>query len=152
MVHESVTADRLLTLMRERRSHLAIVMDEFGGVAGLVTLDDVLTEVMGEVADEFRTNDPRPERLDDGRVRLPGWLRLDEAEPWIGILWDGDVDTVGGRVMEALGHVPQAGETVEIDGVHVVVEKVTGHAVASVVATPWAAPEDRRRSADDGEG
>jgi len=144
MVHESVTADRLLTLMRERRSHLAIVMDEFGGVAGLVTLDDVLTEVMGEAPDEFRTNDPRPERLEDGRVRLPGWLRVDEAEPWIGILWEGDADTVGGRVMEELGHVPRPGEAVEIDGVRVEVEEISGHAVASVLATP------RRDEAEDG--
>lgn len=142
MVHESVTADRLLTLMRERRSHLAIVMDEFGGVAGLVTLDDVLTEVMGEAPDEFRRNEKRPERLDDGRVRLPGWMRLDQAEPWLGILWAGEADTVGGRVMEELGHVPAPGETVEIDGIRVVVEEVSGHAVSSVLATPW---EGRRR-------
>jgi CBS domain containing-hemolysin-like protein len=146
MVHESVTADRLLTLMRERRSHVAVVMDEFGGVAGLVTLDDVLTEVMGEAPDEFRTNDPRPERLDDGRVRLPGWLRVDEAEPWLGILWEGEADTVGGRVMEELGHVPQPGEEVEIDGVRVVVEEVSGHAVASIVATPWGADREERRA------
>jgi putative hemolysin len=137
MVHESVTADRLLTLMRERRSHQAIVMDEFGGVAGLVTLDDVLTEVMGQAPDEFRTDEPGPERLEDGRVRLPGWLRVDEAEPYLGILWEGEADTVGGRVMEALGHVPRAGETVEISGVRVEVEEVSGHAVASVIATPW---------------
>jgi putative hemolysin len=146
-VHESVTADRLLTLMRERRSHVAIVMDEFGGVAGLVTLDDVLTEVMGEIADEFRVDEERPERLEDGRVRLPGWLRLDEAEPWIGMLWEGEADTVGGRVMEELGHVPAAGERVRIDGVEVEVEKVSGHAVAWVVATPW---QPRRQ--DEGEG
>ncbi|HST57399.1 MAG TPA: hemolysin family protein [Longimicrobium sp.] len=144
MVHESVTADRLLTLMRERRSHLAIVMDEFGGVAGLVTLDDVLTEVMGEAPDEFRRNEKRPERLDDGRVRLPGWMRLDQAEPWLGILWEGEADTVGGRVMEELGHVPVPGETVTIGGIAIVVEEVSGHAVASVLATPW---EGRQRDA-----
>lgn len=149
MVHESVTADRLLTLMRERRSHAAIVMDEFGGVAGLVTLDDVLTEVMGEIADEFREDEQRPERLDDGRVRLPGWMRLDEAEPWIGMLWEGDADTVGGRVMEELGHVPRVGEAVEIDGVRVEVETVSGHAVGSVLATPYAT---ERRDDDDEEG
>ena len=137
IVHESVTADRLLNLMRERRSHQAIVADEFGGVAGLVTLDDVLTEVMGEVADEFRVDEPRPEKLEDGRVRLPGWMRLDEAEPWLGILWEGEADTVGGRVMEEMGHVPQAGERVRIDGVEVEVEAVSGHAVASVLALPW---------------
>jgi putative hemolysin len=136
MVHESVTADRLLTLMREKRSHLAIVLDEFGGVAGLVTLDDVLTEVMGEVADEFRVNEPGAERLDDGRVRLPGWMRLDQAEPWLDVLWDGDSDTVGGRVMEELGHVPAAGERVRIDGVEVEVEAVAGHAVRTILALP----------------
>lgn len=137
MVHESVTADRLLTLMRERRSHVAIVMDEFGGVAGLVTLDDVLTEVMGEVADEFRTHDePGPERLDDGRVRIPGWMRLDEAEPWLGILWEGEADTVGGRVMEELGHVPEPGERLRIDGVEVEVEAISGHAVQAILALP----------------
>ena len=151
MVHESVTADRLLTLMRERRSHLAMVMDEFGGVAGLVTLDDVLTEVMGEVADEFRVDQPRPERLDDGRVRLPGWMRLDEAEPWIGILWDGDADTVGGRVMEALGHVPREGEQVVIDGVAVEVEAVSGHAVATLLAVPYGEARPSA-GADAGEG
>jgi putative hemolysin len=152
MVHESVTADRLLTLMRERRSHQAIVMDEFGGVAGLVTLDDVLTEVMGEAPDEFRRNDPRPERLDDGRVRLPGWLRVDEAEPWIGILWEGDADTVGGRVMEALGHVPAPGETVEIDGVRVEVEEISGHAVASLLATPRRVDEAEDGTGEDADG
>ena len=137
-----------LAFLRERRSHLAIVADEFGGVAGLVTLEDVLTEVMGDIADEFRVDEPGPERLEDGRVRLPGWLRVDEAEPWIGILWEGEADTVGGRVMEELGHVPRAGETVTIDGVEVEVETVSGHAVGSIVATPW----ERRRAEDAEEG
>ncbi|HEX8392996.1 MAG TPA: hemolysin family protein [Longimicrobium sp.] len=145
MVHESVTADRLLTLMREKRSHLAIVLDEFGGVAGLVTLDDVLTEVMGDVADEFRVNEPGAERLEDGRVRLPGWMRLDQAEPWLDVLWDGDSDTVGGRVMEELGHVPTAGERVRIDGVEVEVEAVAGHAVRTILALPARRRRDDQR-------
>jgi putative hemolysin len=152
MVHESVTADRLLTLMRERRSHVAIVADEFGGVAGLVTLDDVLREVMGEVADEFRPAEPHPERLDDGRVRLPGFIRLDEAEPWIGVLWTGDSDTVGGRVAEELGHVPEPGERVEIDGVAVEVESVENHAVAWVRATPVGAEGGTDALEADGDG
>lgn len=151
MVHESVTADRLLTMMRERRSHQAIVMDEFGGVAGLVTLDDVLTEVMGEVADEFRRDEPGPERLDDGRARIPGWMRVDEAEPWLGRLWDGEADTVGGRVMEALGHVPAPGERVVIEGVAVEVEAVEGHAVKSILVHP-APPRRAAESEEDADG
>lgn len=141
----SITAEALLARMREARTHQALVLDEFGGVSGLVTLDDVLTEVMGEVGDELKGSDPTPERLADGRVRLPGFLRLDEAEHWIGIYLDGESDTVGGRVTEELGHVPGVGETVRICGVEFEVEGVLHNAVTSVIATPRgnaAEPED----------
>jgi CBS domain containing-hemolysin-like protein len=135
-VPENVTAETLLARMREGRSHQALVLDEFGGVAGLVTLDDVLTEVMGGIADEFKGEDPGAELLPDGRVRLPGYLRLDEVEPWIGVLLEGESDTVGGRVTEELGRVPDPGDRVTIEGVELVVEAVEHHAVAWVVATP----------------
>jgi len=135
-VPETVTADQLLARMREGHTHQAVLLDEFAGVSGLVTLDDVLTEVMGEVGDELKGDEPGPETLADGRVRLPGWLRLDEAEPWIGAYLDGESDTLGGRVTEALGHVPAVGERVEIEGVRFEVESVAHHAVAWVVATP----------------
>ena len=153
-VPESVTADQLLARMREAHTHQAVLLDEFGGVSGLVTLDDVLTEVMGDVGDELKGDDPGPERLADGRVRLPGWLRLDEAEPWIGAYLEGESDTLGGRVTEELGHVPEAGETVEIDGVILEVESVEHHAVDWLVATPrpgWARDEaDENGGARDG--
>lgn len=135
-VPENVTAEALLARMREGRSHQALVLDEFGGVSGLVTLDDVLTEVMGGIADEFKGEDPGPEVLSDGRVRLPGYLRLDEVEPWIGVLLQGESDTLGGRVTEELGRVPDPGAKVEIEGVALEVEAVEHHAVTWVVATP----------------
>ena len=69
-VHESVTADRVLKDLRERRSHQALVVDEFGGTAGLLTLADVLTELLGHVGDEFRSGQPAAETLADGRIRL----------------------------------------------------------------------------------
>lgn len=141
-VPESVTADQLLARMREAHTHQAVLLDEFGGVSGLVTLDDVLTEVMGEVGDELKGDEPGPERLPDGTVRLPGWLRLDEAEPWLGAYLEGDSDTVGGRVTEELGHVPHAGERVEIDGVTFEVESVAHHAVGWLRATPRRDPGD----------
>ncbi|MDP9349713.1 MAG: hemolysin family protein [Gemmatimonadota bacterium] len=141
IVHESITADRLLSLMRERKSHQAIVADEFGGVAGLVTLEDVLTEVMGDVPEELKHEESQPEHLPDGRVRLPGWLRLDEAEPWLGAYLRGEADTLGGRVMEELGHLPESGETVVIEGVEMEVEAVENHVVASVLARPLAVGE-----------
>jgi putative hemolysin len=137
-VPETVTAEQLLARMREQKTHQAVLLDEFGGVSGLVTLDDVLTEVMGDVGDELKGDDPRPEPLGDGRVRLPGFLRLDEAEPWIGVYLDGESDTLGGRVTEALGHVPAVGERVTLFGVELEVEAVLHHAVTSVVATPRA--------------
>ena len=141
IVHESTTADRLLSLMRERGSRQVILADEFGGVAGLVTLADVLEEVMGDMGDEFQSGEPAPERLPDGRVRLPGVLRLDEAEPWVGVLWSGEADTVGGRVVEELGHLPSIGERVLIDGVEVEVESVTNRAVTGVLAMPAVSAE-----------
>jgi CBS domain containing-hemolysin-like protein len=140
-VPENTTAEALLARMREGRSHQALVLDEFGGVSGLVTLDDVLTEVLGEVADEFKGHEPGAETLPDGRVRLPGYLRLDQAESWLGVHLDGESDTVGGRVTEALGRVPAGGERVTISGVVIEVEAVEHHAVTWVVATPLPADE-----------
>lgn len=137
-VPENVTAFRLLALLREGRSHLAIVIDEYGGFQGLVTLEDVLTEVFGDVADEFKGEQPQPERLPDGRVRLPGLMPIDEAADWIGVPWEGESDTVGGHVTEALGHIPAEGEQVTIVGVTVQVERMAHNAVASVIATPIA--------------
>jgi CBS domain containing-hemolysin-like protein len=149
-VPESVTADQLLARMREAHTHQAILLDEFGGVSGLVTLDDVLTEVMGEVGDELKGDEPGPERLDDGRVRLPGYMRLDEAEPWIGAYLEGESDTLGGRVTEALGHVPSVGEQVAVDGVEFEVESVASHAVGWLIATPRSHGQPERQEERDG--
>jgi len=142
-VPENVTADRLLALLRESRSHVAIVQDEFGGVAGLVTLKDVLVQVLGEVGDELKTVQPRPERLADGRVRLPGAMRADEVEPWTGIAWQGETHTVSGRVIESLGHLPSAGEHVTIEGVKIEVERVKNRMITSILAKP-VVPEEKK--------
>jgi CBS domain containing-hemolysin-like protein len=153
-VPETVTAEQLLARMRESRTHQAVLLDEFGGVSGLVTLDDILTEVMGDVGDELKGDEPGPETLPDGRVRLPGWMRVDEAEGWIGAYLGGESDTLGGRVTEELGHVPAVGETTEIMGVRLEVESVLHHAVAWVVATPRRGPDDERlgREAEERDG
>ncbi len=141
-VPENVPADSLLSLMRRERMHQAIVIDEFGGTEGFVTLEDVLKEMLGEVADEFKEAEDQPERLPDGRVRLPGLMRLDEAEPWLGILWQGESDTVGGHVIEILGHVPAPGEHLSVDGVELEVERVEHHSVVSLLALPLGHPEE----------
>jgi CBS domain containing-hemolysin-like protein len=141
-VPEHATTDRLLTTLREQRSHQAIVIDEYGGVEGLVTLEDVLTELLGEVGDEFKADQPEPETLPDGRVRLPGLLHLDGIEQWTGIPWEGEASTVGGYVTEVLEHIPAEGERTTIDGVVVEVERMENHAVVSILITPVPAREE----------
>ena len=133
-VHESVTADKVLRQLRERRSHQALVVDEFGGTAGLLTLEDVLSEVLGDVGDEFKTGDPVPEKLPDGRVRLPGSMSVDDAATLLRTTWDTDATTVGGLVTGALGHLPLAGEKVTIGEFELEVERVAERAVESVLA------------------
>jgi CBS domain containing-hemolysin-like protein len=132
-VHESVTADRVLRLLRERRSHQALVVDEFGGTAGLLTLEDVLSEFLGDVGDEFKAGDPVAETLPDGRVRLPGGMAVDDAATLLRTGWDTDATTVGGLVTAALGHIPFAGEMVTIGDCHFEIERVADRALESVL-------------------
>jgi CBS domain containing-hemolysin-like protein len=134
-VHESVTADRMLRELRERRSHQALVVDEFGGTSGLLTLEDVLAELLGHVGDEFKSGDPLVERLPDGRVRLPGAMAVDDAAIALNTTWETDATTVGGMVTGALGHLPTTGEIVVIGDYALEVERVAGKVLESVYAT-----------------
>ncbi|MCB9599752.1 MAG: HlyC/CorC family transporter [Sandaracinus sp.] len=118
-VPETMTADRLVHYLQERRASLAIVVDEYGGVQGLISVEDVLAELLGDLADELKEPDPGPETLADGSVRLPGTMTLLDAEPWLGVRWTGATTTVGGHVVETLGRLPEAGEEHVIDGVRV---------------------------------
>lgn len=136
-IPSSIAADQLLKILRERRSRMALLVDEFGGVEGLITLEDVLDELMGAVADEFKERQPEAELLSDGRVRIPGLFRLDEAAAWTNVTWpDTEADTIAGLVMLRLGHVPEPGETFEVDSVHFEVERMDGPAIVSLLVTP----------------
>lgn len=135
MVPENMRAERLVAELRAQASDQAIVVDEHGGVAGLVTLEDLLADVLGE----SEANGSGAEHLPDGRIRLPGRMQIDEAREWLGVLWEGEADTVGGRVVEELGHLPAVGERVTIDGVDVEIEAIDGFTIASLLATPVAA-------------
>jgi len=144
VVNEALSLERALAHLRRERQHLAIVVDDFGGTAGLVTIGDLLDEIFGGVADEFKSAGPEGERLADGRIRLPGRLALGEAERYTGVLWTGDAYTIGGLVIERLGGFPQPGQKLVIDGLPVEVENVRGHVVESVLVEP------ARPLADDG--
>ena len=144
-VHESVTADRVLRQLRERRSHQAIVVDEFGGTSGILTLEDVLVELIGDVGDEFKAGEPVPETLPDGRIRLPGDMAVQDAAALLNAEWDTTASTVGGLVTEALGHLPQPGEQVTLADYEFEIESVADRAVQAVVARRLApAVEDER--------
>ena len=144
-VHESVTADRVLRQLRERRSHQAIVVDEFGGTSGILTLEDVLVELIGDVGDEFKAGEPVPETLPDGRIRLPGDMAVQDAAALLNAEWDTTASTVGGLVTEALGHLPQPGEQMTLADYEFEIESVADRAVQAVVARRLApAVEDER--------
>ena len=136
LVPESMTVDRLLERFRSERRAMAIVADEFGGTAGLITVGDLLGELLGETGDEFKPGESAPQRLPDGRVRIPGTMRLDEAARLVGTQWEADAYTVGGLVMERLGRVPAAGDVVVVDGANLEVERMRGRAVEWLVVTP----------------
>jgi putative hemolysin len=133
-VHESVTADRVLRQLRERRSHQALVVDEFGGTAGLLTLEDVLSELFGDLGDEFKPAEPVAEPLADGRLRLPGGMAVDDAASLLKTTWETDSATVGGLVTAALGHLPSAGAVATIGEYEFEVERVVDRAIRSVLA------------------
>jgi len=145
-VHESVTADRVLRELRERRSHQTLVVDEAGGTSGLLTLEDVLSELLGHVGDEFKAAHPAAEALPDGRMRLPGGISIQDAAAALATEWDTDAATVGGMVIEALGHLPAPGERISIGEYDFEVERVVNRAVESVIVVRLPMPRDENES------
>ncbi|HEX6201665.1 MAG TPA: hemolysin family protein [Thermoanaerobaculia bacterium] len=143
VVPESMTSDEVMRVMRREKALQLVVVDEHGGVAGIVSASDVLREVLGEVPQDFGGAPVVPEALPDGRVRLPGRLTVDRASRWTGAAWPERAETVAGAVLDALGHVPAAGERATIGGLEVEVERVQDNAVVSVVSAV-------RQEADDG--
>ena len=127
-VPETMPAGRLLTEFKRAHTTLAVVIDEYGGTAGLVTIDDVVEEIVGDVPDEFHSQTPSVELQPDGTWIVAPTLRLDELaeELDVHVEEDLDVDTVGGLVVERLGRLAQAGDAVEIDNHRLVVEEVDG--------------------------
>lgn len=133
LVPESVKADKMLELFSKEISQQAIVVDEFGGTVGLITLEDVLAEFMGEVGDEFKKDIAQIETFDNGTMRIPGIMRLDEVEFLTGIHLDAKSDTIGGFVNETLGRMAEQGEKIDIEEAEIQVEKIGKRAVSSVI-------------------
>ena len=135
-IPDDLTLDRVLERFRAERQHMAVVSDELGGTAGLITVSDILQEILGGIADEFEAPESAPERMPDGRIRLPGSLRLEDAASLLSAGWEGESSTLGEFLMARLERLPRVGERFVIDGVRVEVEGITGGTVASVLAVP----------------
>ena len=135
-VPESKPVDDLLREMQQEQSHVAVVVDEYGGTAGLVTIEDVLEEIVGEIADEYDREAPEVERLEDGSLRVRSSLHVDELGDEFGLeLDDEDVDTVGGLLAKALGRVPIPGATAVVEGLELTAERAEGrrHRISTIL-------------------
>jgi CBS domain containing-hemolysin-like protein len=127
LIPESKPVDELLREMQAKQVHVAVVIDEYGGTAGLVTIEDILEEIVGEIADEYDREAPRIEELPDGSVRVHVRLPVDDVEEMFGVRFDiEDVETVGGLLAAELGRVPIPGATATARGLTFVAEGAKG--------------------------
>ncbi|MFC7720145.1 hemolysin family protein [Nonomuraea recticatena] len=155
-VPESKPIDQLLREMQARQIHLAIVIDEYGGTAGLVTIEDILEEIVGEITDEYDQEAPRVEAQPDGAMRVTARMPVDElAELFDAEIEVDDVETVGGLLAHALGRVPIAGSQAVVAGLRLTAESLAGRrnristVVVRRVAPPRRRASPRRRSRND---
>jgi putative hemolysin len=129
----SKTIDEQLREFQASRTHIAVVVDEFGGTAGIVTIEDILEEIVGEIRDEYDVEEASVEQEDGRRFWVPGRLTVDELSDLLGHDFHREgVTTVGGLVYELLGRVPEAGETFVVEGFRVVIERVVKRRVERV--------------------
>jgi CBS domain containing-hemolysin-like protein len=138
-VPDSKPADDLLREMQQSRKHVAVVVDEYGGTAGLVTIEDILEEIVGEITDEFDREEVALERLPDGSTRVSSRFPVDDLEELVGVEIDDDeVDSVGGLMAKHLGRVPIPGSTVEVGGLLFRAEEAKGrrNRIGTVLISP----------------
>ncbi len=136
-VPESMSVDDLLHELQRRKVHIAIVLDEYGGTAGIVTIEDLLEEIVGEIQDEYDVEEPMVERVSDEEVRFDGRANIDDfVEAFDVDLADDreEYDTVGGLMYHRMGGVPKVGDTADVDGVTLTVESTDGRRVGKVRA------------------
>jgi len=132
-VPETKKVDGLLREMQQRRVHVAVVVDEYGGTAGLVTIEDILEEIVGEIQDEFDSEEVMLQRISDTEAVVDAIMTLDDVNDVLSLqLEEEDVDTLGGYVYARLGRVPEEGDVVEGPAVRLVVEEVEGNRITKV--------------------
>jgi CBS domain containing-hemolysin-like protein len=135
-VPETKKVSELLRDMQVRQIHIAIVLDEYGSTVGLVTIEDLLEELVGEIADEYDREEPQIEPLDDRTYRVNGRISIDEVNELLDAqLPHEEWDTVAGLMYGLLGAVPTQGERVSFDNLTFTAEKVQGRRIAKVLIT-----------------
>ena len=155
MVPDSKQVDELLKDMQAARTHMAIVVDEYGGTAGLVTIEDVLEEIVGEIDDEYDTAAPEVARLDDDSVRVSSRMHVDDFADLIDIdveSEDEGVDTVLGLMGKRLGRVPIPGATIDLEGWRLTAEQGIGrrNRISSVLAVRLAPADEAAAPGEEG--
>ncbi len=137
----SKTVLSALSEMRRERAHMAIVADEYGGTAGIITLEDLVEELIGDITDEYDTGQAAATKLPRGEVEVDGLLNLDEFAEQTGIeLPEGPYETVAGFVLAALGELPTAGDSVKVPGYTITVTEMDGRRIARLRVTPTPRP------------
>jgi CBS domain containing-hemolysin-like protein len=135
-VPETIPVRELLKRFRDQKQHIAIVMDEYGGTAGLVTLEDLLEEIVGEVSDPFDKVTPEIQPMPDGSILIDGLTLIEEVNERLGLnLQDPHYDTIAGYVMGKLGHIPRPKEVVEDQGIRFEVDAMDGLRIARLSLT-----------------
>ncbi len=140
-VPETKPVEELLLEMRTK-THIAIVADEYGGTAGLVTIEDLLEEIVGEIFDEYDVAEPAVVDLGEGRYSVDARLPVDDLNEMFGTGIEPQADSVGGLFVELAGHIPQIGESIELEGLRLTVTAVDRNRVRRVSIEPAAEPEE----------
>jgi magnesium and cobalt exporter, CNNM family len=143
MVPGSLPADDLLALMKRQRTHVAIVVDEYGGTAGMVTLEDILERIVGEIHDEFETGVEDIQQMANGEARISGLLTIDEVNERFGLKIDDPIyNTIGGYVFGQLGRRPEIGDEIQSNSHTLRVESLDGLRIDRLHLIPANREED----------
>ncbi len=151
-VPESMLVDDLLHSLQRRKVHIAVVLDEYGGTAGLVTIEDLIEEIVGEIQDEYDTEEPMIVKLSDNEARVDGRANVDDLVDHFEINLNGEdreeYDTVGGLIYHRIGGIPKVGDKVEVDGeLTLTVESTDGRRVGKVLAVRHRNGDEENQSA-----
>lgn len=145
-VPESKKVDELLRELQKKRLHIAVVVDEYGGTAGLVTIEDLLEEIVGEIFDEYDLEETLVEFIDERTIRMDARVNINEANEILNTSLSRDnVDTIGGFVYSLIGRIPTAGETVRFEDLTFKVEKVIGRRISKILVTREEETEGKSR-------